>query len=70
MKRLFFSIIATLILAESAATGQGRYYENIVITKTGIEKADTSITVSAVGEDPKSEISSRSARLTIEQIKP
>jgi pimeloyl-ACP methyl ester carboxylesterase len=50
MKRLFFIIIATLILAESAATGQGSHYENVVITKTDIEKAGTSIPVSAIGE--------------------
>ncbi len=34
MKRLFFLIIVTLILAGSGATGQGSYYKNIVITKT------------------------------------
>ena len=50
MKRLFFIIIATLILAESAATGQGSHYENVVITRTDIEKAGTSIPVSAIGE--------------------
>ena len=50
MKRLFFLIIATVILAELVAAGQDYPSKNIVITKTDIEKTGTSIPVSAIGE--------------------
>jgi feruloyl esterase len=50
MKRLLNLIIATLILAEVLAVGQESSSKNIVITKTDIEKAGTSIPVSAIGE--------------------
>lgn len=50
MKRLFFLVIAALIFAESSAASQGSYDENIVITKTDIERVGTSIPVSAIGE--------------------
>jgi feruloyl esterase len=50
MKRTFFLIIATLILANSAAISQGTSYKNTVITKTDLERAGTSIPVSAIGE--------------------
>jgi pimeloyl-ACP methyl ester carboxylesterase len=50
MKRLFFLITATLILAEVVAAGQDSSSQNSVITKTDIEKAGTSIPVSAIGE--------------------
>jgi pimeloyl-ACP methyl ester carboxylesterase len=50
MKRLFFLIISTVILANLAATGQGSSSKNKVITKSDIEKAGTSIPVSAIGE--------------------
>ena len=50
MKRLFNLIIAALILAEVVAAGQESSSKNIVITKTDIEKAGTSIPVSAIGE--------------------
>jgi len=50
MKRLFFLIIATMILADLVATGQDSSSKNIVINKTDIEKAGTSIPVSAIGE--------------------
>jgi pimeloyl-ACP methyl ester carboxylesterase len=50
MKRLYFLITVTLILTEVLATGQGPFFEKIVITKTDIEKAGTSIPVSAIGE--------------------
>ena len=45
-----FLITVTLILAEVVAAGQDSSSENIVITKTDIEKAGTSIPVSAIGE--------------------
>ncbi len=50
MKRLFFFVVATLILAESAASGQGADFINKVITKADLEKAGTSIPASAIGE--------------------
>ena len=50
MKRLFFLISATMILADLVATGQDSSSKNIVINKTDIEKAGTSIPVSAIGE--------------------
>ena len=50
MKRLYFLITVTLILAEVIAAGQDPSSKNIVITKTDIEKAGTSIPVSAIGE--------------------
>ncbi len=50
MKRLFFLVIATSLLVESSVTGQGSYDKNLVITKTDIEKAGTSIPASAIGE--------------------
>ena len=50
MKRLFSLIIATVILADIVATGQGSSSKNIEINKTDIEKAGTSIPVSAIGE--------------------
>jgi feruloyl esterase len=50
MKRLLFLIIASAILAELVATGQGSSSKIIIITKTDIEKAGTSIPVSAIGE--------------------
>jgi feruloyl esterase len=50
MRRLFFLVIATLILAKPAATCQGSGDENIVITRADIAKAGTSIPVSAIGE--------------------
>jgi feruloyl esterase len=50
MKRHFFLIIAILILADSVAISQGTTYKNTVITKTDLERAGTSIPVSAIGE--------------------
>lgn len=50
MKRLYFLITVTLILAEVIAAGQDPFSENIVITKKDIEKAGNSIPVSAIGE--------------------
>ena len=50
MKRLYFLITVTLILADGIATGQDSSSKNIVITKNDIEKAGTSIPVSAIGE--------------------
>jgi pimeloyl-ACP methyl ester carboxylesterase len=50
MKRRIFLITATLILAEVVAAGQNFSSKNIVITKTDIEKAGTSIPVSDIGE--------------------
>lgn len=50
MRRLCFLITATLILAELVVAGQDFSSINIVITKTDIEKAGTSIPVSAIGE--------------------
>ena len=50
MRRLCFLITATLILAEGIVAGQDFSSKNIVITKTDIEKAGTSIPVSAIGE--------------------
>jgi len=50
MKRLYFLITVTLILAEVIAVGQDPYSENIVITKNDIEKTGISIPVSAIGE--------------------
>lgn len=50
MKRLFSLIIAIVILAEIAAAGQDYSFDNIVITRADIEKAGTSIPVSAIGE--------------------
>jgi len=50
MRRLCFLITATLILAEVVVAGQDFSSKNIVITKTDIEKAGTSIPVSAIGE--------------------
>jgi hypothetical protein len=50
MKRVFFLITVTLILAEVNAAGQGPFSENIAITKNDIEKAGTSIPVSDIGE--------------------
>src|ERR1035437_10228644 len=50
MRRLCFLITATLILAEGIVAGQDFSSQNIVITKTDIEKAGTSIPVSAIGE--------------------
>lgn len=50
MKRILFFITATLILAEVVVAGQDFSSKNIVITKTDIEKAGTSIAVSAIGE--------------------
>jgi pimeloyl-ACP methyl ester carboxylesterase len=50
MKRLFFLITSTLILAEVVVVGQDSSFKNIVITKTDIEKAGTSIPVSSIGE--------------------
>lgn len=50
MKKFIILIIATLILAETAAAGQDSYYKNIVITKTDIERAGTSIPVTSIGE--------------------
>ena len=50
MKRILFFITAILILAEVAVAGQNFSSKNIVITKTDIEKAGTSIAVSAIGE--------------------
>jgi pimeloyl-ACP methyl ester carboxylesterase len=50
MKRLYFLITATLILAEVAAAGQDSSSKNKVITKNDIEKAGTSIAVSSIGE--------------------
>jgi pimeloyl-ACP methyl ester carboxylesterase len=50
MKRLFFLITAILILTEVVAAGQDSSSKNRVITKTDIEKAGTSIPVSAIGE--------------------
>ncbi len=49
MRRLFFFVIATLILGESAAFGQDASF-NKVLTKTDLEKAGTSIPASAIGE--------------------
>ncbi len=50
MKRLSFLIISAVILAESAASGQDVYSKNKVIARTDLEKAGTSIPVSAIGE--------------------
>jgi feruloyl esterase len=50
MKRLNILITVTFILAEVVAAGQNFSSKNIVITKTDIEKAGTSIPVSAIGE--------------------
>jgi pimeloyl-ACP methyl ester carboxylesterase len=50
MRRLIFLITITLILAQVIAAGQNLFSENIVITKTDIEKVGTSIPVSAIGE--------------------
>ena len=50
MKKLFFLIIATMILADLVATGQNSSSKNKVITKTDIEKAGTSIDASSIGE--------------------
>jgi feruloyl esterase len=50
MKRLNILITVTIILAEVVAAGQNFSSKNIVITKTDIEKAGTSIPVSAIGE--------------------
>jgi len=50
MKRLFPLIIATFILAGLVTAGQGYPTDNIVITRADIEKAGTSIPVSAIGE--------------------
>ncbi len=50
MKKHYFLITATLILAELTAAGQNSSSKNTVITKTDIEKAGTSIGVSAIGE--------------------
>ena len=50
MRRLCFLITATLILAEVVVAGQDFSSKNIVIAKTDIEKAGTSIPVSAIGE--------------------
>jgi pimeloyl-ACP methyl ester carboxylesterase len=50
MRRLCFLITAALILAEVVVAGQDFSSKNIVITKTDIEKAGTSIPVSAIGE--------------------
>jgi feruloyl esterase len=50
MRRLCFLITATLILAEGIVASQDFSSKNIVITKTDIEKAGTSIPVSAIGE--------------------
>src|SRR4030042_6231095 len=50
MKRLYLFITLTLILAKVIAIGQGSFSKNIVITKNDIEKAGTSIPVSAIGE--------------------
>jgi feruloyl esterase len=50
MKRILFLITVTLILAEVVVAGQDFSSKNIVITKTNIEKAGTSIPVSAIGE--------------------
>ena len=49
MKNLLFFIIATLILAEVSVAGQHSTSNNIVITKTDIEKAGTSIPASSIG---------------------
>ena len=50
MKRLNILITVTIILAEVVAAGQNFSSKNIVITETDIEKAGTSIPVSAIGE--------------------
>ena len=50
MKRVLFFINAILILAVVVVAGQDFSSKNIVITKTDIEKAGTSIPVSAIGE--------------------
>ena len=50
MKRILFFITVTLILSEVVVAGQDFSSKNIVITKTDIEKAGTSIPVSAIGE--------------------
>jgi len=50
MKRFYFLITLTLILAEVTAIGQGSSSKSIVITKNDIEKAGTSIPVSDIGE--------------------
>lgn len=50
MKRLFSLIIATVILAGFVSAGQGYPTDNIIITRTDIEKAGTSIPVSYIGE--------------------
>jgi feruloyl esterase len=50
MKRLYFLITVTLVLGDVIAAGQDPFSGNIVITKNDIEKAGTSIPVSAIGE--------------------
>jgi pimeloyl-ACP methyl ester carboxylesterase len=50
MKRFYFLFTVTLILAEVIAVGQGPFSEDIGITKNDIEKAGSSIPVSAIGE--------------------
>jgi hypothetical protein len=50
MKRLIFIIIATLILARPDTSGQDSSSKNKIITKSDIEKAGTTIPVSAIGE--------------------
>jgi len=50
MKRFSLFIITAMILAESAASGQGAAFTNKVITEADLEKAGTSIPASAIGE--------------------
>ena len=50
MKRLYLLITVTLILGEVIAVGHVSFSNNIVITRNDIEKAGTSIPVSAIGE--------------------
>lgn len=50
MKRLSLFIITAVILAESAASGQGAAFTDKVITKADLEKAGTSIPASFIGE--------------------
>jgi len=50
MKRYYLILTVILILAEVLASGQDPISRDIVITKTDIEKAGTSIAVSAIGE--------------------
>ncbi len=50
MNRQFFLITVFLILAGSVAAGQDTSEKNIVITSSDLEKAGTSIPVSAIGE--------------------